>query len=80
MKIDVANSQRTSGNGSISINDFEIIKKRISYAMKDKNPVDSVSFYRKGNLNESFKIKPEDVSLLLPSKFSEIIIRVFVYD
>jgi len=48
--------------------------------MKDKNPVDSVSFYRKGNLNESFHVKPEEVSLLLPAKFSEIIIRVFVKD
>eukprot|EP01017_Pseudomicrothorax_dubius_P046440 TRINITY_DN8181_c0_g1_i1.p1 TRINITY_DN8181_c0_g1~~TRINITY_DN8181_c0_g1_i1.p1 ORF type:complete len:509 (-),score=70.18 TRINITY_DN8181_c0_g1_i1:40-1566(-) len=52
----------------------------INYAMKDQNPVDSVSFYRRDNPLVSFKLNRNDVSLLLPSEFSEKKLRVFVRD
>ena len=35
MRIDIANSQKVKGEGEITINDFEIIKKKVNYAMKD---------------------------------------------
>lgn len=48
-----------------------------NYAMKKKNPVNNVSFYTKWNLQESFKISQEKVSLLIPHVFSETIVRVY---
>ncbi|KAL0481269.1 deoxynucleoside triphosphate triphosphohydrolase SAMHD1 [Acrasis kona] len=51
----------------------------INYAMKDKNPVDNVRFYQQGNPN-SFNIKKEQVSMLIPDSFSERSIRLYVRD
>jgi hypothetical protein len=46
--------------------------------MKEKNPVDNVRFYNRYDNAESFKIPQENVSLLIPSQFSERYIRVYV--
>ena len=80
MSQDIANCQLSNGDTPITTADFEIVKKTISYCMKDKNPVDSVKFFKKSNPSESFSIKAEEVSLLIPAKFSERYIRVFVKD
>jgi len=48
--------------------------------MKDKNPVDYVKFYNKNNTKRSFKIDADQVSLILPSKFSEQYVRIYVKD
>jgi hypothetical protein len=49
-------------------------------AMKDKNPVDHVRFFRKGNHTQAFTIPKEDVSLLIPLHFSENYIRIYARD
>jgi HD superfamily phosphohydrolase len=52
----------------------------LSYAMKDKNPVDNTRFYSKYNENESFLIPQEHVSMLIPTNYDEAIVRVFTRD
>jgi len=52
----------------------------VNYAMKDKNPVDHVRFFRKGNHTQAFTIPKEDVSLLIPLHFSENYIRIYARD
>ncbi|KAI8583987.1 hypothetical protein K450DRAFT_220918 [Umbelopsis ramanniana AG] len=50
----------------------------INYAMKDRNPMDSVRFFSKRHQDQgSFTIPKQQVSSLVPSQFQEINIRVF---
>jgi len=73
------------------MDDIEIVTGFCNYAFKDKNPVDCVRFYNKNNVKstiichlakllESFLIDKEQVSLLLPSKYCERFIRIYVKD
>jgi|Transcript_14734 hypothetical protein len=50
---------------------------KIDYAMKDKNPVDSVKFFQDYTDENSFHIDKSKVSALLPSSFIERKVRVF---
>ncbi|TMW61785.1 hypothetical protein Poli38472_010848 [Pythium oligandrum] len=50
---------------------------RLNYNLKDRNPVDQVSFYGSNDLTQKFKIPKDQVSLLFPEKFEERIIRVY---
>ena len=58
--------------------DFEVVTGMINYSMKDKNTVDNIHFFNKNNIKHKFKIHKEQVSLLLPSKFGEKFLRVYV--
>jgi HD superfamily phosphohydrolase len=51
-----------------------------NYALKDRNPVDSVHFFSKWDDTKSFRLEKEKVSLLIPDTFSERYLRVFVTD
>ncbi|KAI7871831.1 HD phosphohydrolase domain-containing protein [Spinellus fusiger] len=53
---------------------------KINYAMKDRNPVDSIRFFSKFHDNVSFTIPKEHVSFLIPGQFEEVIIRIFARD
>ncbi|KAI9278654.1 HD phosphohydrolase domain-containing protein [Phascolomyces articulosus] len=53
---------------------------KINYAMKDRNPVDSIRFYSKFNDHESFTIPKQQVSYMIPQQFEEVIVRVFTRD
>jgi HD superfamily phosphohydrolase len=68
-----------SPNGTLRPDDLIIHNLTINYAMKDKNPVDNVRFYRQGNPNPFF-IKKEQVSLLIPDRFQESAVRLYVRD
>jgi len=48
--------------------------------MKDKNPVSNVDFWSNSDYSKKFTLKSTDISLLIPSKFSEKILRLFVKD
>ncbi|KAJ2777778.1 hypothetical protein H4R18_004973 [Coemansia javaensis] len=50
---------------------------RIHYGMKQENPVDHISFYSKYNAGEKFPIASEFVSLCVPAKYEERILRIF---
>jgi len=65
---------------SLTFDDIRIVTATNTYGLKDKNPVESVHFYNKNNIKKSFCIDKEQVSLLLPGKFSERFIRVYTSD
>ncbi|KAJ1736011.1 hypothetical protein LPJ61_000228 [Coemansia biformis] len=50
---------------------------RIHYGMKKENPVDHVRFYSKYNVAEKFPIASEFISLCVPGKYEERILRIF---
>ncbi|RKP13824.1 HD phosphohydrolase domain-containing protein [Piptocephalis cylindrospora] len=53
---------------------------KLNYGSGDKNPVDSVKFYSKHDHHEAFHISKERVSLLVPERYQEVIIRVYTRD
>ena len=60
--------------------DVQVQNLRISYAMKDKNPVDHVRFFDKSDVSVSYRIPKSRVSHVMPEVFSERILRVFIKD
>uniref|UniRef100_A0A3B3QTT1 HD/PDEase domain-containing protein n=1 Tax=Paramormyrops kingsleyae TaxID=1676925 RepID=A0A3B3QTT1_9TELE len=50
---------------------------KMDYGMKEKNPINAMWFYRKNDPDSVFQFKEDEVSELLPKKFSEKVIRVF---
>lgn len=66
--------------GPLPSSSFRVNSFTCNYAHKDKNPVDSVHFFSKWDDTVSFKLEKEDVSLLIPSTFSERYLRVYVTD
>ncbi|XP_004466661.1 deoxynucleoside triphosphate triphosphohydrolase SAMHD1 [Dasypus novemcinctus] len=57
--------------------DFIVDVINMNYGMEDKNPIDHVRFYCKGNLNKAIKITKNQVSRFLPESFAEQLIRVY---
>jgi HD superfamily phosphohydrolase len=49
----------------------------LNYAMKDKNPIDSVLFYSKYDLNKTLIQRKEHVSGLIPEHYKELCVRVY---
>ncbi|DAZ92824.1 TPA: hypothetical protein N0F65_009181 [Lagenidium giganteum] len=73
---DIACNNVTTG---VQLNPEDIIVSdgRLNYNQRERNPVDSVAFYSSNDLNKSFHIPKEQVSLLFPEKFEERVVRVF---
>ncbi|XP_072557905.1 deoxynucleoside triphosphate triphosphohydrolase SAMHD1-like isoform X2 [Paramormyrops kingsleyae] len=69
----------TSSKPDVSVQAEDIIIKEIKmdYGMKEKNPINAMWFYRKNDPDSVFQFKEDEVSELLPKKFSEKVIRVF---
>ncbi|XP_068120968.1 deoxynucleoside triphosphate triphosphohydrolase SAMHD1-like, partial [Hyperolius riggenbachi] len=70
-------AKTASSNSKLSKDDFIVDVVKMSYGMKEKNPIDHVWFYSKYNLNEAIQIKKDQVSQLLPETFAEKFIRVY---
>ncbi len=51
-----------------------------NYGMKNQNPVNNVNFYSKYDKGKSININEEKITLLIPKKFSEKIVRVYSKD
>ncbi|GLE05839.1 hypothetical protein PINS_up015020 [Pythium insidiosum] len=64
-------------NVSLSPEDIIVADNRLNYNLKDRNPVDHVAFYSSNDLNTSFHISKDQVSLLFPEKFEERVVRVY---
>ena len=60
--------------------DVQVQNLLISYAMKDKNPVDHVRFFDKADVNVSYRIPKSKVSHVMPHTFSERVLRVYCKD
>ncbi|OAD78577.1 hypothetical protein PHYBLDRAFT_18303 [Phycomyces blakesleeanus NRRL 1555(-)] len=69
-----------SDNDGLVENDVIVDWLKINYAMKDRNPVDSIRFFSKFDDNVSFTIPKQHVSYMIPGQFQEVIIRVFARD
>ncbi|KAE9405976.1 hypothetical protein BT96DRAFT_915713 [Gymnopus androsaceus JB14] len=53
----------------------------LHWGMKDKNPFDTIKFYRgKGNIQESFHLGPLDKTLIFPQVFAEVMVRAYTKD
>ncbi|KAI0234740.1 Deoxynucleoside triphosphate triphosphohydrolase SAMHD1 [Lamellibrachia satsuma] len=64
--------------GSVMADDFEIVVVKFDYGMGEKNPVESVLFYKKNDLGKAVsRENTETVSLMLPATFCECILRFF---
>ena len=57
--------------GGLRPEDIMVQNMKIDYAMKEKNPVDSVRFFQDYHDTHSFHIEKSKVSVLLPSNFME---------
>ncbi|KAJ4462545.1 putative Deoxynucleoside triphosphate triphosphohydrolase SAMHD1 [Paratrimastix pyriformis] len=62
--------------GRLTERDLIVHRMPINYAHKDRNPVDSIHFFQSRAPNESFTIKKDLVSLLIPDKFEEVVVRI----
>ncbi|EGO30167.1 hypothetical protein SERLADRAFT_358952 [Serpula lacrymans var. lacrymans S7.9] len=47
------------------------------YGMQERNPLDFVRFYSKRNPNICRPAEPGDISLLMPSSFAEVLLRIY---
>lgn len=54
--------------GTLDASDIIVYDGRLNYNLKDRNPVDEVEFYSPSDLNTSFHIPKDQVSLLYPEK------------
>ncbi|XP_072520763.1 deoxynucleoside triphosphate triphosphohydrolase SAMHD1-like [Salminus brasiliensis] len=50
---------------------------KFTYGMKDKNPIDSLRFYRKDDPTTPIRLSKDEVSYLLPEKFAETKVMLF---
>ncbi|KAJ2896042.1 hypothetical protein IWW38_002137 [Coemansia aciculifera] len=66
-----------SDNDDFSERDVLIDFCLIHYGMRKDNPVDRINFYSKYNTAESFSIASNLISLCVPEKYEERIIRIF---
>ena len=57
-----------------------IDKFSLNYGMKDKNPVDHVTFYNRNNATEGRQRKRNTVSNFTPRSFQEFYIRIYIKD
>ncbi|XP_029362786.1 deoxynucleoside triphosphate triphosphohydrolase SAMHD1-like [Echeneis naucrates] len=57
--------------------DFTFVAVKLDYGMKDKDPIGEVFFYSKSDNKTAFNIPRDQVSKLLPERFSETFIRIY---
>ncbi|XP_077992968.1 deoxynucleoside triphosphate triphosphohydrolase SAMHD1-like [Glandiceps talaboti] len=65
---------------SFESNNITVKIAKFNYGMKDKNPIDNLLFYSKNDVKTSFRIPKDEVSFLLPERFQEQVLYVFVKD
>ncbi|XP_072371322.1 deoxynucleoside triphosphate triphosphohydrolase SAMHD1-like [Scyliorhinus torazame] len=57
--------------------DFIVNVIQMDYGMEKENPINKVRFYCKNNPNQAIKIRKDQVSRLLPERFTEQLIQVY---
>ncbi|XP_049326801.1 deoxynucleoside triphosphate triphosphohydrolase SAMHD1-like [Astyanax mexicanus] len=77
LKTWLENIQTPVGAPRLNPEDFTVVRIKFNYGMKDKNPIDSLRFYRKSDPNTPIKLSKDEVSYLLPEKFAETKVMVF---
>ena len=74
---DIVSCQDAKGGRKLVAEDIIVHNLKIDWAMKNKNPVDSVHFYQDYSSDTKFTIPKEKVSLLIPDVFLERKVRVY---
>ena len=74
----LCNIKQNNGIDRIELKDIHIVYGHTNYGFKDQNPVDRVQFYEKYQDNRKFYLEKDQISQLLPCKFYEKFIRIFV--
>lgn len=77
---DIVSYQRTGTPMNLQLRPEELILhfSTANYGMGEKNPLSKVKFYSKRDCNTSFHIQKDDISPLLPNRFCDYIVRVFM--
>lgn len=69
------------GNSKFGENDIIFSTYALNYGNRDDDPISHVNFYRRsGGRVEEAKISSKDVSLLVPRKFQETLLRIYCKD
>ncbi len=66
------------GEDALEAKDVIVHNMTLNYAKKDRNPVESIKFFNSWDATEAVSIPRERVSLLIPERFQERYLRVFV--
>ncbi|XP_059178808.1 deoxynucleoside triphosphate triphosphohydrolase SAMHD1-like [Physella acuta] len=67
-----------SSNSDLQIDDFVVGIAHLDFGMNKNNPTERLNVYHKDDINRGTQLRSEHVSTILsPSKFSEVIVRVF---
>jgi len=74
--IEIARQSGDSAASDLTEADVRLSVVKINYGKKEKNPIDSVSFYHSLQDTEASALGPEHVSLLIPKVFQEKYFRV----
>lgn len=77
--INCADSDVVEFHDALRRGDIKIMKFKLDFCKGDEDPVKYVSFYKKNNSTMKIvDIDKNDVSLLVPNNFFEIIVRIYV--
>ena len=77
---DVTAEELLAGQSLVPASDVVVENLRIHYAMREKNPVDSIRFFDKSDLHTSYAIPKAKVSHVMPQHFHERLLRVYLKD
>lgn len=67
-------------SSDLKSNDLVIYDYTVNHALKDKNPISNIHFFKSWESTESSCIKNDDISFFLPKYYSENHIRIYVKD
>ncbi|XP_071516320.1 deoxynucleoside triphosphate triphosphohydrolase SAMHD1-like isoform X2 [Panulirus ornatus] len=69
-------SRNIPARSPLSIDKLGIQEVRITYGMGDKNPIECVRFFSKTSPDVAKVIRKEEVSIMLPQSFQEVLFRL----
>ncbi|PPR04920.1 hypothetical protein CVT24_007164 [Panaeolus cyanescens] len=77
--VDAANALAQESGQDVDIlkDDVVVDSSIMHYGMKQSNPLDSVKFYSKRSADVCAHPQPGDYSLLMPTYFAEVLLRIF---
>ena len=74
---DIVSHYHGNGDVKLNIDDVLVHENKIDYSMRNKNPLDSVSFYEYIGDTNKRKLRPDHVSAMVVSTFEDKRIRVY---
>lgn len=75
--IESLSESELGGLHPLTVNDLVVDIVTFDYGMKDENPIDHMRFYMKEDPSKPVKVRKDQVSEMLPQKFTEQSVRVY---